>query len=72
MKINKGLEKQMAKEIFTSIINANKESVERNYINYLKYTREYREEYDKRIQSVVMNGYSHYKINELKDAKTAK
>jgi len=65
MKMNKGLEKQLAKETMCFIIHGDKERVESNYIEYLEYTRKFPHEYDQRIQRVVVNSYAFYKMGEI-------
>lgn len=65
MKINKGLEKQLAKETLGFIVDYDKERIEFKYITYLEYTRRFPNEFDKRIQKVVVNSYGFYKMGEV-------
>ena len=62
MKINKGLEKQMAKEILSLIINDDEKRVRTNYKNYLEYIGRYSKEKDNRILSIVKKCYEFYRI----------
>jgi len=70
MKINKGLEKQLAKEIFGFIISYDKERIESKYLSYLEYTRRFPHESDKRIQRTVVNSYAFYKMGEIKNGNS--
>jgi len=62
MGINKGLEKQMAKEILSLIINDDEKRVRTNYKNYIEYTERYSKENDNRILSIVKKCYEFYRI----------
>ncbi len=72
MKINKGLEKQLAKETLNLMVNDDEQRVENRYIFYLEYTRKFPKEFDQKLQSFMMNVYSLYHIHNMKDGKNAK
>ena len=68
MKINKGLEKQLAKEVFSLMVNDDAQRVDNRYIFYLEYTRKFPNELNEKLHSFVMNVYSLYQINNMEDA----
>ncbi len=72
MAINKGLEKQLAKETLSLMVNDDEERVEKKYQFYLQYTRGYSRQLDTNLQSFMMHVYSLYRISKLNDHNTAK
>ncbi len=70
MKINKGLEKQLAKETLSFIVDYDKERIESHYIEYLEYTRRFPQEFNKRIQRTVVNSYAFYRMEEINKRRT--
>ncbi len=67
MKINKGLEKQLAKETLNLMVNDDELRVENRYTFYLEYTRRFPNELNQKLHSFVMNVYSLYKISNIKN-----
>ena len=71
MKINKGLEKQLAKETFRLMVNDDEQRVENRYKFYLEYTRKHPGQLNEELHSFMMNVYSLYKIMKIKDGKNS-
>ena len=70
MKINKGLEKQLAKEVFSLMVNDDAQRVDNRYIFYLEYTRKFPNELNEKLHSLMMNVYSLYKISNINSEET--
>ncbi len=70
MKINKGLEKQLAKETFGFMVIDDQERVENKYTFYLEYTRRFPNELNEKLHSLMMNVYSLYKISNINSEET--
>ncbi len=69
MAINKGLEKQLAKETLSLMVNDDEERVEKKYQFYLQYTSGYQKQLDTNLQLFMMHVYSLYQISKLNDHK---
>jgi len=70
MGINKGLEKQLAKETFSLMVIDDEERAESKYNFYLEYTRRFPKELNEKLHSLMMNVYSLYKISNINSEET--